>query len=219
MSQPITVIILDRHQLVGEGLARILAAEADMQVMAACHDQPAAVALTAKNNPRVFIADANLPHVDALTRQLLDLRSPPQVLILATDCQPQQALDLLSSGAVGYLCKTATTAELAAAVRHASRQEMVLDPAVAKEVVTRLTRPDSLRTFHETSPEDLLTEREREILVLLCQGITDKEIAQRLCISIRTVNGHLRHIYAKLGVHSRSETMHLALEKGWLDLL
>lgn len=218
MSQPITVIILDRHQLVSEGLARILSAESDMRVLANCHNQDTAVALAAKSSPQVFVADANLPHVDALSRQLAELRSPPQVLILATDCQPQQALDLLTSGAIGYLCKNATTEELAIAIRHASRKEMVLDPAVAREVVKRLTHAGSRPALRDASPEDILTEREREILNLLCQGITDREIAHRLCISIRTVNGHLRHIYAKLGVHSRSETMHLALEKGWVSL-
>ncbi len=218
MSSAINVIVLDYHQLVSEGLSRILAAEDGIQVIAACHNPTTALELAAQTSPHVFIADASLPHVDALTRQLLALRPTPQVLILSPECQVGQALSLLGAGATGYLCKHATPQDLCSAVRHTSRQEMVLDPAVAREVVARLTHTLSPPASLAGTPDDVLTEREREVLNLLCQGITDKEIAGRLCISIRTVNGHLRHIYAKLGVHSRTETMHLALERGWVIL-
>ena len=218
MSHKINVIILDRHQLVSEGLARILAAESDIEVIAAGNNQSEAITRAAANAPLVFILDANLAGVEDIARQLLTGHPIPRILILATDCQVQQALNLLGSGATGYLCKDADPQDFISAVRHTCRQEMVLDPAVAREVVVQLTHTHLPKTDFSDKFNELLTERELEVLQLLCQGISDKEIARHLCISIRTVNGHLRHIYAKLGVHSRTEAMHLAIEKGWVNL-
>jgi DNA-binding NarL/FixJ family response regulator len=218
MTDLITVIIVDRHRLVCDGLARILAAESDLRVVATCTSPADAVAQGAKSPVQVVIVDANLPDVETLTRQLLAGRTAPRILILATDCRVRHALSLLEFGVTSYLCKDASPQDLVAAVRHTSRKEMVLDPGVARGVIEQFTHASRSKATAADDPREVLTDRELNVLTLLCEGGTDKEIAQRLCISIRTVNGHLRHIYAKLGVHSRTEAMHVALEKGWVNL-
>jgi DNA-binding NarL/FixJ family response regulator len=219
VSHRISVVIVDRHYLVSEGLARILSAENDISVAAILNNPADAVQFVAKDSPHVIVLDATLTDIENITHQLATIHAPVRVLILAPECHTQQALNLLTAGATSYLCKQATSQDLVAAVRHTCRQEMVLDPAVARSVVEQLTHSSGGTGGGEDAHRELLTDREMEVLQLLCQGITDKEIAEKLCISIRTVNGHLRHIYAKLGVHSRTETMHLALEKGWVTLM
>lgn len=218
MSQIIKVLIIDRHTLVREGLRRILAAEADIEVVGVSDEATQANKLAANVRPNVAILDATLSHLEETTRQFIAAKPTVGVLILALNSEIQQALRLLEIGATGYLSKNATPQDLINAVYHVSRGEVVLGPTVSRGVIEQLshTAPHVISANDEL-PEDL-TERELEVLQLLCQGETDKQIAQALNISARTVNGHLRHIYTKLSVHSRTEAMHLALEKGWVTL-
>lgn len=218
MSHPIKVLIIDRHSLVREGLRRILAAEADIEIVGISGDAAKTIKMAANIRPNVAILDATLPNVEETTRQLSDGKPAVGVLILALDCEVRQALRLLEAGAIGYVCKHATPQDLINAVRHVSRGEMVLGPAVARSVIEQLTHVTPHVVGTDNDLPESLTKRELEVLQLLCRGNTDKAIAQMLNISTRTVNGHLRHIYAKLGVHSRTEAMHLALEKGWVTL-
>lgn len=212
------VIVVDRHRLVREGLRRILDIEANIKVIGIAGNDSAAVDLANELHPDVVILDVTLPEVEGTTQRLLK-ETEAEVLILAPDCEINQTLRLLAAGAVGYLAKDATPQDLILAVHHVSRGEMALGPTTAREVVNRLThlRPHIIGAI-EAELKEVLTEREAEVLQLLCQGDSDKEIARKLRISTRTVNGHLRHIYAKLGIHSRTEAMHLALEKGWVSL-
>ncbi len=215
MTQTIRVLIIEGHTLIAEGLYRILNAEADIEVVGIA-DGVRAIEFTARLQADVILLDAGLNNTEDLTRRLVSDSNASEVLILAHDCEVQQALALLEIGAAGYLCKRATVADLINGVRHASRGEMVLAPTVAKGLVDQLAHiaPPGQG---DDPPEDL-TEREIEVLHLVCQGESDKQIADALHVSPRTVQGHLRHIYAKLGVHSRTEAMHLALEQGWVAL-
>ncbi len=218
MAQTIRVLVIDGHTLVREGLTRILAEEADIQVIGSTGDGTRALEMVADREPDVVILDATLPTALEIARQMVAGHPRVELLALALDCRIDEALALLENGAAGYLCKNETVTDLVNGVRHVSRGEMVLGPAVAKGVVDLLTQ---LNPHPSTGDRDLpedLTEREADVLQLLCQGDSDKQIADALHISPRTVQGHLRHIYAKLGVHSRTEAMHLALERGWVTL-
>jgi DNA-binding NarL/FixJ family response regulator len=214
----IKVLLVDRYALVREGLQHILMAANDIDVVGQTGNGAEVIKLAPHLEPDVIMLDAGLPGVEEVTHHLSTELPEVKTLILAAECLVQQVLNLLSVGATGYLCKDATGEELLAAVRLVSLGEMVLDPAVAKIVVDHLTHRQSQLLSHSISLPELLTEREIEVLRLLCRGQTDKEIAEELFISLRTVNGHLRHIYGKLGVHTRTEAMRLALEKGWATL-
>ncbi len=218
MGQEIKVLVVDCHNLVRQGLVRILADEPDINVVGTTGDSTQLLQLANKLKPNVLLLDVDLPDVEAITDTVVKKQPDVNILILSTYCQIDQALALLTSGATGYICKDASLQDLITAVQHAAKKEMFLDPTVAKAVIKQLAKSQFQQPPNTPSPQNLLTDREMDVLHLLCEGNMDKEIANQLCLSIRTVNGHLRHIYAKLGVHSRTEAMHTALEQGWITL-
>jgi len=218
MSQQIKVLVVDCHNLIREGLRRILADEPDIIVVGTTGDGTQLLQLVNKLSPNVLLLDVDLPDVETITDTVVKKHPDVNILILSTYCQIDQALTLLTNGAIGYICKDASLQDLITAVQHAANKEMFLDPTVAKAVIKQLAKNQIQQPQHTPPPQNLLTDREMDVLHLLCEGNMDKEIANRLCLSIRTVNGHLRHIYAKLGVHSRTEAMHAALEQGWITV-
>ena len=218
MSQEISALVVDCHNLVRQGLSRILADEPSINVVGSTGDDSQLSQLASKLKPNVLLLDVNLPNVETITNSLVKTHPGVNILILSTYCQIDQALALLTSGAIGYICKDATLQDLVTAVQHAAKKEMFLDPTVAKAVIDQLAQLQTPQMQNDSSPQNWLTDRELDVLRLLCEGYMDKEIAKQLCLSIRTINGHLRHIYTKLGVHSRTEAMHLALEQGWVSL-
>ena len=216
MARPIKIFLFDQHALSRAGLQKILTAESDFEVVGATSRADDVLDCVETLAPDVFLMDATLPQVDEFIRHLIAHKPAIKIMALALDCNVQQAITLLSTGATGYLCKQVSPHHLSHAIRQVCRGETVLSPKAARGIVDHLIQSGS--ESHENKLRDLLTEREFEVLQLLCQGLTDKEIGQKLTISPRTVNGHLSHIYAKLNVHSRTETMLLALEKGWVTL-
>lgn len=218
MNPDINVLVVDQHNLDREGLSRILAEEPTINVAGTTGDGSQLSHLIEKLKPNVLLLDVNLPNVENITDSLVKKHPDVNIVILSTFCQIDQALALLTSGAIGYICRDAALQDLITAVQHAAQKEMFLDPTVAKAVIEQLAKTQTLQTQPGNDPQNLLTDRELDVLHLLCEGYMDKEIARQLCLSSRTINGHLRHIYAKLGVHSRTEAMHLALEQGWVSL-
>ncbi len=218
MDRKIKVILVECHKLVREGLHEILASAADVEVVGAAEDGPEAVELATRLLPDVVVLDADLPRVEEVIRHLATGPLRARILVLSANGGVQRALNLLWAGATGYLYQSAGRQDLIAALRHVSRGEMALGPIITREIIARLThrKPDVIAEGDEL--REALSERQMAVLRLLCQGYTDKQIAQKLYLSVRTVNGHLSHIYARLGVHSRTEAMHLALEKGWVSL-
>ena len=216
--RPIRVVLVDRHAMVREGLSRILAAEPDIAVVGSADDGQGAARLTASLQPNVVILDAGLPDVTALTARLVAAVPTAGVMILSASDEAQQAVTLVCTGARGYLSTYATGQSLIEAVRAISRGELVLEATALKAVVGQLAHHKSGVVDAADAPYEILSARELEVLGLLCQGRSDKEIAQTLDLSVRTVNSHLSHIYAKLGVGTRTEAMHLALQHGLVAL-
>ena len=136
-------------------------------------------------------------------------------------CSPtraRRAVALVRAGARGYLCKRAGGRDLVMAVRALSRGELALSAHILQAVVNQLARHTPGTVGEDDLSREVLSARELEVLGLLCQGRTDKEIAQQLYLSVRTVNSHVSHIYAKLGVGTRTEAMELALRCGLVSL-
>jgi len=151
-------------------------------------------------------------HLDTVIQHYIHQQSSARVLVLSLAWTPEVAVHALQAGAAGCLNADLTPGELAAALRQASRGEIVLSADLQHAIVLEMARsPASTNVI----PFERLSERERDVLVLICQGLSNKQIAQHLYLSVRTVENHLRRLYQKLGVSSRTEAAVLAMQQGW----
>ncbi|MFC1919303.1 response regulator [Chloroflexota bacterium] len=216
--QKIRVVIADDHALVREGTRQILEKEGDIKVVGEAGDGEELVRLVTTLKPDVALVDIAMPVLDGIkaTTQIKELYPETAVLILTAYHDDSFVFHLLEVGAAGYLLKTARGREVVEAVRSVNAGESVLHPAVARKVLNRFM-PVGGRIL-EQKPSDVLTEREKEVLRLATRGCSNKEIGDELCLSVRTVQGHLRRIFNKLQVSSRTEAVVLALKQGWVIL-
>ena len=162
--------------------------------------------------------DIAMPRLNGIeaTRQIKLLRPSTAVLILSAYDDDEYVFGLLEAGAAGYLLKTASGDELTKAIRAVHKGEPVLDPIVARKVINRF-RSHGKKTEAER-PSERLSNREIDVIKLAARGLSNKEIADKLHLSRRTVEGNLRTIFNKLGVGSRTEAVIQAMEKGWFAL-
>jgi NarL family two-component system response regulator LiaR len=214
----IKILIADDHAVVRDGTRRILEQEPDLNVVAEAADGEEAVRLAGSSKPDVAIIDIAMPKVDGIeaTKQIKALYPAVAVLILSAYDDDQFVFSLLEAGAAGYLLKSVRGRELIDAVRQVYAGESVLHPAIARKVLNRFV-PAPGKTAGEKSLE-VLSEREIEVLRLATRGSSNQEIANELCLSLRTVQAHLGHIFNKLHVSSRTEAVVRALKEGWVTL-
>ena len=214
----IKVLIADDHAFVREGTRRILNQEEDMEVVAEANDGEEAVRLATQYKPDVAIIDISMPKMDGIeaTKQIKAQHPEIVVLILSAYDDDQFVFSLLEAGAAGYLLKSVHGQELVDAVRAVYSGESVLHPSIAKKVLSKFARTPG--RVVEEKPEELLSKREIEVLKQVTRGLSNKEIADDLCLSIRTVQGHVGNIFNKLKVSSRTEAVVHALKKGWVTL-
>jgi NarL family two-component system response regulator LiaR len=214
----IKVLIADDHAVVREGTRQILEREPDLEVVAEAADGEEAVKLAGSSKPNVAIIDIAMPKVDGIeaTKQIKALYPAIAVLILTAYDDDQFIFSLLEAGAAGYLLKSVRGHELIDAVRAVYAGESVLHPAVARKVLNRFVPPAGKTA--ELKPSAVLSEREMDVLKLATRGLSNQEIARELCLSLRTVQAHLGHIFNKLGVSSRTEAVVRALKEGWVNL-
>jgi DNA-binding NarL/FixJ family response regulator len=216
--EKIKVLIADDHAVVREGTRQILEQEADIDVVAEAADGEEAVKLAGSSKPDVAIIDIAMPGVDGIeaTRQIKSLYPAIAVLILSAYDDDQFVFSLLEAGAAGYLLKSIRGRELVEAVRQVHAGESVLHPSIARKVLNRFVpAPDKSA---RQKPSDMLSEREIEVLRLATRGLSNQDIADELCLSLRTVQAHLGHIFNKLQVSSRTEAVVHALKQGWVTL-
>lgn len=195
----IRVLLADDHPTMREGLARLLEATDDIEVVGAAADGREAVELAAREQVDVILMDLQMPGVDGIeaTRQIASSQSGAQIVILTSFSDRERIIEALDAGAIGYLLKDAEPDELLRGVRSAASGESPLAPKVASAVLRdRLDRD---------RPQVDLTAREREVLELIAQGLPNKQIARRLEISEKTVKAHLTSIYAAIGVSDRTQ--------------
>jgi len=214
----IKVLIADDHAFVREGTRRILEQEPDLEVVAEAGDGEEAVRLASDLKPDVAIIDVAMPKLDGIeaTRRIKALCPAVAVLVLSAYDDDQFVFGLLEAGAAGYLLKSVRGHEIVDAIRAVDAGESVLHPSVARKVLNRFASVSS--RAQRKKPLELLTEREMEVLKLVTKGLSNKDIAQELCLSVRTVQGHLANIFNKLLVSSRTEAVVHALKEGWVTL-
>ena len=216
--QTIRILLADDHDLVREGTRELLAREKDLQVIAEAGDGEEAVRLTVEHQPDVALVDIAMPKLNGIeaTQQIKSLSPSTAVLVLTAYDDDQYIFALLEAGAAGYLLKNVRRRDLVEAVRSVHAGESVLHPVIARKVIDRFSRPASQQP--EPADVEQLSERELEVLKLAAKGMSNKEIAEQLYLSTRTVQTHLSTIFQKMEVGSRTEAVVQALRKGWLML-
>jgi NarL family two-component system response regulator LiaR len=214
----IRILIADDHAVVRDGTRQILAQEPDMDVVAEAADGAEAIRLTGIAKPDVAIMDIAMPGVDGIeaTKKIKSLYPSVAVLILSAYDDDQFVFSLLEAGAAGYLLKSVRGRELIDAVRQVYAGESVLHPAIARKVLNRFV-PAPGKSLAK-KPVEILSDREIEVLKLATRGLSNQDIADELCLSLRTVQAHLGHIFNKLEVSSRTEAVVRALKEGWVTL-
>lgn len=213
----ITILLVEDHKIVREGTRQLLAQSVDMQVVGEAADGLEAVRLAAEINPDVIIMDVRLPRLNGIeaTRTIKKRFPNTKVLILSAYDDDSYVFPLLQAGASGYLLKTSSGAELAEAIRQVSAGQIALSPGIMAKIVNRV---GGRQTSHKTKTPEGLTEREMDVLRSAAHGYANKVIATKLGISTQTVQVHLRNIFGKLEVGSRSEAVARAIQAGWITL-
>lgn len=206
-SQPdqTTILVVDDHALVREGLCEILEAQDDMRVVGQAEDSATTVALAAENRPDVVLLDVEIPGEEVTTtvRQIRNCSPSSRVIILSMYEGPQLVQALLAAGIRGYLLKSIHWQELVVAIRavYADSDRIVL--GVSRQ---------SLRLVNQEARAPVLSAREDEVLALVAQALSNSQIASRLCLTEATVKRHLRNIFVKLGAVSRIDAVNKARE-------
>jgi two-component system, NarL family, response regulator LiaR len=216
--EKIRILIADDHTLVREGTRERLEREEDFEVVGEAADGEEAVRLANQLKPNVAIMDIAMPNLNGIeaTKRIKASQPATAVLVLSAYDNDQYIYAVLEAGANGYLLKNVRGRQLVDAIRDVRAGEVVLDPHVARKVVqwfSSLSRGERV----EGLPEHF-SERELEVLKLAAKGMSNKEIAAELSLSVRTVQSHLGNIFAKLGVSSRTEAVLRALKEGWISL-
>jgi DNA-binding NarL/FixJ family response regulator len=213
----ISVLLVDDHKIVREGTRQLLEQSTDIHVVGEASDGLEAVNLAAQIQPDVIVMDVRMPHLNGIeaTRAITTRFPKIRVLILSAYDDDSYVFPLLEAGASGYLLKTSSGAELAEAIHQVYAGQTALSPRVSTKIVNRMNTRQVYRT--NTMLEGL-TEREMEVLRATARGDTNKEIAAKLGISAQTVQVHLRNIFGKLLVGSRSEAVARAIQSGWITL-
>jgi DNA-binding NarL/FixJ family response regulator len=208
----IKILLADDHALVRQGFSAMLGAQPDMQVVGQAGNGREAVELAAKLHPDVAIMDVTMPELNGIeaTRRLAELSPRTRVLALSMHKDSVYVREILRAGARGYLLKDSSDSDLLAAVRAVAKGEGYISPGVSEAVLTDYRR-------HVSDPLDLLTGREREVLQLIAEGKTNKEIATALNLSVYTVEAHRGRVMEKLNLHSTGELVRFALRSGLID--
>ena len=204
----IRVVLADDHGVIRDGLGRLISALDDVELVGVAADGAQAVELCRRLAPDVVLMDLDMPVLDGIgaTRRIVTERPQTAVLVLTSFSDRPRILGALEAGACGYLLKDVSAGEVADGIRAAARGESPLDPRAARTVLTARSEPDPLAQ---------LSEREREVLALLVEGLPNKLIARRLRISEKTVKSHLTRVFREIGVTDRTQAALWAERRGF----
>lgn len=214
----IKVMLAEDHVVVREGTRELIQHEEDMDVVGEAGDGEEAVSLASQTQPDVIIMDVNMPKLNGIeaTKQIKAIMPSVAVLVLTAYDNDQYVSALLEAGAAGYLLKNIKGRELIDAVRAVNAGESVLHPKIARKVLNRFASSGSKTEGEPVT--NILSDRELEVLKLAAKGLSNRDIAEQLFLSIRTVQAHLGNIFNKLDVGSRTEAILYGLKKGWFSV-
>jgi DNA-binding NarL/FixJ family response regulator len=213
----VTVVVADDQSAVREGLVLLLGTLPGIAVIGEAEDGEAAVEAVAAKNPRVVLMDLNMPRCDGVeaTRRIRASHPQTQVVVLTTYSDDDSIIGALQAGALGYLTKDATRAEIGRAVLAAAAGQAVLDPAVQQRLLSAAVRAPAAAPAGPATADDDLTPREVEVLRLIAAGKSNREIARALFVSEATVKTHVNRIFAKTGSRDRGQAVHYAYTRGY----
>jgi two-component system, NarL family, response regulator NreC len=214
----IKIMLVDDHEIVRAGLRLLIQAQGDMEIVGEAENGQQAIELCHKASPDVVVMDITLPGPSGLevTRQIKQQYPDINVLALTIHEGEQYFFEMLNAGASGYVPKRAAPTDLVAAIRAVYSGEVYLHPSVAKTLVNDYIQ--RVQMGWERASYDGLTEREQQVLKMIAEGLMNKEIAERLSISVRTVERHRENIMSKLNLHTRAELVRYAVDKGLIEM-
>ena len=214
----IRVLLADDHAVLREGMRNLLEREKDLEVVGEASDGEEAVELVSELKPAVVLMDIVMPKLSGIeaTKQIKQVSPATIVLILTAYSDIRYILGLLEAGASGYLLKSARGNEIIGAIRAVCSGESVLDPVVTRKLLERIV--GTAKETGDTKERGTLSQREVEILRLASKGMSNKDIANALFLSVRTVKAHLTNIFNKMGVGCRTDAIVKGLREGYINL-
>jgi NarL family two-component system response regulator LiaR len=217
VKKPIRLLIADDHHIVRKGIKVLLATEKDMLVVGEAENGAEAVEKAAALEPDVILMDIVMPEMDGIeaTRKITAARPESRILVLTSFAADDKVFPAVKAGALGYLLKDSTPEQLLEAIRQVYRGEPSLEPAIARKVLQELSHPGGGAGKPTSEP---LTEREMEVLRLIAQGMSNKEIAAKIFVAEWTVRSHVSNILGKLHLASRTQAALYALRAGLASL-
>ncbi len=217
--EKIKVLLAEDHAVVRQGIRELIQRADDIDIVGEVGDGEAAVEAAAELKPDVILMDISMPKLDGIAATRIIKESHPSIgiLVLTAYDNEEFIFALMEAGAAGYLLKNVESSQLLNAIRAVYDGESVLHPTIAKKLLSRLSSRMERRP--ETEREEILTERELEVLKLGAGGLANKQIATALDLGERTVQTHWRNIFNKLGVSSRTEAVMRGLSRGWIAVV
>jgi two-component system, NarL family, response regulator NreC len=211
VSDRVKILLADDHTIVRQGLKLILAAHADVEVVGEAANGREAVELAAQLRPDIVLMDVQMPELNGIeaTKKMVAANPRIRILVLSMHKEAVYVREILKAGARGYILKDAIDTELLNAIRSVAKGDGYISPAVAGAL--------SDKTKDGNNPVDSLSPREREVLLLIAEGKTNKEIATQLNLSVYTVDSHRGKIMEKLNLHSAGELVRFAMKNGLVD--
>lgn len=216
----IRVMICDDHALFRRGLTMVLEAEDGIEVVGEAEDGADAIAKAEELAPDVVLMDVRMPQVSGIeaTRAIAENVPTTRILMLTVSDEEDDLYDAIKAGATGYLLKEISIEEVASAIRAVISGQSLISPSMASKLLTEFTNLSKRADERQSVPTPRLTERELEVLKLVAQGLTNRDIAAELYISENTVKNHVRNILEKLHLHSRMEAVVYAVREKLLDI-
>lgn len=215
---PARLLIVDDHALVRDGLANLIGGQPDMLVVGQAGSMREAISQARALRPDVILMDFTLPDGtgDEATRVILSTLPETKIVFLTVHDDDERLFAAISAGAMGYLLKSVRSADLLSRLRDVVRGDVALSPTIARRILEKLSRQQAPRPQPQVAVGEL-TEREVEILRLIVKGHTNRQIADALSLSVRTVEYHRSNLMGKLGLHTRADLVSYAAEHGLLD--
>ena len=215
----IRVLIADDHAVLRDGLSALLRLHGDMEVVGEAEDGVQAVEKCVQLQPDVVLMDIAMPHLGGLEAalELRRLKLPTKVLVLTQYENKEYLFHMLKAGAAGYVVKKAAGSELVSAIRAVCAGDSFLSPGAARVVIDSLLRAGSQQAGEGQSLDEL-SDREKEVLKLLGEGRSNRQIGDLLCLSVKTVMGHRASIMEKLDIHNHADLVKFAIRAGLVDV-